>query len=186
MLFRLALRKPESVTAIVSQNGNAYVEGLGHPFWDIIEALWTPNATAAQRETVRDAYLNLAATKWQYTHGVPEKDLPRVDPAAWTLDYLENEGTKEKQDIQLDLFKSYGTNVEIYPQFQEYLRKSQVPLLAIWGKGDPIFVPPGAEAFKRDLPDAIVKFVDAGHFALETKVDEIAAELLEFLKKIKY
>ena len=184
--FRLALQNPASIKAIISQNGNAYVEGLGHPFWDPIEALWASDNAAADRENIRKNVFTLATTKFQYTAGFPENDLPLIDPVAYTYDYLQNLQTPEKQEAQLDLLYDYRTNIELYPDFQAYLRKSQVPLLAIWGKGDPVFIPAGAEAFKRDLKEAVVKFVDAGHFALETKVGEIAKEILEWLNGIGY
>lgn len=183
--LRLALANPSSIKAIISQNGNAYVEGLGHPFWDPIEALWA-EPSPQNYETVRNGVLTLAATKYQYTSGVPSHDLPLVNPAAYTYDYLENVQTAGDQDRQLALFYDYRTNVAMYPAFQAYFRESQVPLLAVWGKNDPAFVPAGAEAFRRDLPGAEVRFVDAGHFALETKVEEIAEETLLFLRRIGY
>lgn len=183
--LRLALANPSSIKAIISQNGNAYVEGLGHPFWDPIEALWT-NPSPQNYDTVRAGVLTLAATEYQYKAGVPDSDIPLIDPAAWTYDYLGNVQTPADQDHQLALFHDYGQNVAKYPEFQAYFRESQVPLLAVWGKGDPAFVPAGAEAFKRDLPKAEVKFLDAGHFALETKVREIAEEVVRFLKGIGY
>ena len=183
--LRLALANPPSVKAIISQNGNAYVEGLGHPFWDPIETLWA-DPSPQNRETVRAGILNLPVTKFQYEAGVPSSDLPLIDPAAYTYDFLINVQTPADQDRQLALFYDYRTNVARYPDFQAYFRESQVPLLAIWGKGDPAFVPAGANAFKRDLPKAEVKFLDAGHFALETKVKEIAAQTLEFLKGLGY
>lgn len=184
--LRLALAKPESIKAIITQNGNAYVEGLGHPFWDPIEALWVSNNSAYARETLRKGVLTLATTEYQYTAGVPTEDLPLVNPATWTYDYLQNVATFEEQEHRLDLFYDYRNNVAMYPKFHEYFRKSQVPLLAVLGKGDPAFVPAGAEAYRRDLPKAEIKFVDSGHFALETKVGEIAGEVLRFLKGIKY
>ena len=183
--LRLALANPSSIKAIISQNGNAYVEGLGHPFWDPIEALWA-DPSPQNYEIVRNGVLTLEATVYQYTTGVPSDDLPLINPAAYTYDYLKNIQSPADQDRQLALFYDYRTNVAKYPAFQAYLRESQVPLLAVWGKGDPAFVPAGAEAFKRDLPRAEVKFVDAGHFALETKVEEIAEETLHFLKGIGY
>ena len=184
--FRLALQDPKPIKAIISQSGNAYLEGLGHPFWDPIEALWNSKNGSAEREAVRSAYLNQAATKWQYTKGVPESDLHRIDPVAYTYDFLQGLATKEKQDVQLDLLYDYRTNLPLYPEFQKYLRESKVPLLAIWGRGDPIFVPPGAEAYKRDAYKPVVKLVDAGHFALETKVEEIGEEIRKFLKGVSY
>jgi len=166
--FRLALKSPASLTAIVSQNGNAYVEGFGHPFWDPIMAVWEHN-TATNRKILADAYLTLAGTKLQYEAGVPVPDHPLIDPAAYTYDYLQNVQSPEKQAVQLDLLYDYRTNLDLYPAFHAYFRESQVPLLALWGKGDPAFVPPAARAFRKDLKDARVAFVDAGHFALETR-----------------
>jgi pimeloyl-ACP methyl ester carboxylesterase len=174
--FRLAMAHPERVTAIVTQNGNAYEEGLGDA-WGPIRKYWA-EPTAENRETIRKAVLNLEGTKWQYTHGVANPD--SVPPESYTLDsaLLERPGNK---DIQLDLFLNYASNVKLYPKFQEYFRKSKPPLLAIWGKNDPFFIPPGAEAFRKDIPNAQVQFLDTGHFALETHVIEIAAAMKEFL-----
>jgi pimeloyl-ACP methyl ester carboxylesterase len=174
--FRLAAAHPERITAIVSQNGNAYEEGLGDA-WGPIRKYWA-EPTAENRETIRNAILNLEGTRWQYTHGVANAD--SVPPESYTLDaaLLERPGNK---DIQLDLFLDYASNVKLYPKFQEYFRKSKPPLLAIWGKNDPFFIPAGAEAFLRDIPNAQVQFLDTGHFALETHVIEIAAAMKEFL-----
>ena len=174
--FRLATAHPERITAIVSQNGNAYEEGLGDA-WGPIRKYWS-EATAENRETIRKAILNLDGTRWQYTHGVANPD--SVPPESYTLDtaLLERPGNK---DIQLDLFLNYASNVKLYPKFQEYFRKSKPPLLAIWGKNDPFFIPAGAEAFRKDIPNAQVQFLDTGHFALETHVIEIAAAMKEFL-----
>jgi pimeloyl-ACP methyl ester carboxylesterase len=174
--FRLAMAHPERVTAIVSQNGNAYEEGLGDA-WGPIRKYWA-KPTAENREVLRSNILTLEGTRWQYTHGVSDPD--SVPPESYTLDaaLLERPGNK---DIQLDLFLDYASNVKLYPKFQEYFRKSQPPLLAIWGKNDPFFVPPGASAFRKDLPDAKVEFLDTGHFALETHVVEIAAAMKSFL-----
>jgi len=175
--FRLAMRHPERVTAIVSQNGNAYEEGLGDA-WGPIRKYWA-EPTAENREAIRQAILNLEGTRWQYTHGVANPD--SVAPESYTLDtaLLERPGNKE---IQLDLFLDYASNVKLYPKFQEYLRKSKPPLLAIWGKNDPFFIPPGAEAYRKDLPNARIQFLDTGHFAIETHVVEIAAAMKEFLE----
>jgi pimeloyl-ACP methyl ester carboxylesterase len=174
--FRLATAHPERITGIVTQNGNAYEEGLGDA-WGPIRKYWA-EPTAENRETIRKAVLNLEGTKWQYTHGVANAD--SVPPESYTLDsaLLERPGNK---DIQLDLFLNYASNVKLYPKFQEYFRKSKPPLLAIWGKNDPFFIPPGAEAFRKDIPNAQVQFLDTGHFALETHVIEIAAAMKEFL-----
>ena len=174
--FRLAMRHPERVTAIISQNGNAYEEGLGDA-WAPIRRYWS-QPSAENREAIRQAILNLDGTRWQYMHGVPNPDA--VAPEGYWLDtaLLERPGNK---DIQLDLFLDYASNVKLYPQFQEYFRKSKPPLLAIWGKNDPFFLPPGAEAFRKDNPNALVQFLDTGHFALDTHVAEIAAAMKNFL-----
>lgn len=169
--FRLAAAHPERVTALVSQNGNAYLEGLGDA-WAPIKQYWA-DPSPANREVMR-GFLSLDATKWQYVHGVANPD--DVAPEAYYLDaaLLERPGN---QDIQLELFLNYASNLELYPVFQQFFRDSQVPTLAIWGKNDPFFIPPGAEAFRRDNANAVVKMLDTGHFALETHADEIAAEI---------
>jgi len=175
--FRLAMAHPERISAIVSQNGNAYEEGLGDA-WGAIRKYWA-EPTPENREVIRQAILNLDGTRWQYTHGVANPE--RIPPESYTLDtaLLERPGNK---DIQLDLFLDYASNVKLYPTFQEYLRKSRPPLLAIWGKNDPFFIPAGAEAFRRDLPNAKVQFLDTGHFATETHFVEIADAMREFLE----
>jgi pimeloyl-ACP methyl ester carboxylesterase len=173
--FRLAMARPERITAIVSQNGNAYEEGLGEA-WAPIRKYWA-EPTAENRAVIAENILTLKATRWQYTEGVADPE--SVPPESYTLDaaLLERPGNK---DIQLDLFLDYATNVKLYPKFQEYFRNSKPPFLAIWGKNDPFFIPPGAEAFRKDLPDAKVQFLDTGHFALETHVVEIAEAIKEF------
>ena len=173
--FRLAMARPERITAIVSQNGNAYEEGLGDA-WGPIRKYWA-EPTAENREVLRKNILTFEGTRWQYTEGVADPD--SVAPESYTLDaaLLERPGNK---DIQLDLFLDYANNVKLYPKFQEYFRKSKPPLLAIWGKNDPFFIPPGAEAFRKDLPNAEIQFLDTGHFALETHVAEIAEAINEF------
>ena len=174
--FRLAMAHPERITAIVSQNGNAYEDGLGDA-WDPIRRYWaTPSAE--NREIVRKNVLTLEGTKFQYLHGVANP--LAVAPESYTLDQalLDRPG---QADIQLDLFLDYASNVKLYPAFQKYFREAKPPLLAIWGKNDPFFIPPGAEAYRRDIPDARVQFLDTGHFALETHVEEIAAAMREFL-----
>jgi pimeloyl-ACP methyl ester carboxylesterase len=175
--FRLAVKHPDRVTAIISQNGNAYEEGLSDG-WNPIRAYWE-DASPANREALR-AFLKPETTAWQYTHGVP--DATRVSPDGYSLDnfYLSRPGTDE---VQLDLFGDYKTNVALYPTFQNYFRTHQPPFLAVWGKNDPFFLPPGAEAFKRDIPDAVVRFFDTGHFALETHAAEIATAIRDFLSR---
>src|SRR5215475_4241665 len=178
--FRLALAQPERVTAIISQNGNAYEEGLSEG-WNPIQKYWK-EPTSESRAALRE-FLKPEATKWQYTHGV--QDITLVAPEAYELDsaLLARPGNDE---IQLDLFLDYATNVALYPRFQEYFRSKRPPLLAVWGKNDPFFLPPGAEAFKRDNPSAEVHFFDTGHFALETHSNEIAGLIREFLdRKLK-
>jgi pimeloyl-ACP methyl ester carboxylesterase len=173
--FRLALAKPERVTALISQNGNAYVEGLSEG-WNPIRAYWQ-EPSASNREALR-GLLTYETTKWQYTHGV--SDPQAVAPEAYALDaaLMQRPGN---QEIQLDLFLDYANNVALYPRFQEYFRTKQPPLLAVWGKNDPFFLPPGAQAFKRDNPKAEVHLLDAGHFALETHACEIAPLVRDFL-----
>jgi pimeloyl-ACP methyl ester carboxylesterase len=173
--LRLALAHPERITAIISQNGNAYEEGLSEG-WNPIRAYWEDDS-AANRDALR-AFLTPETTIWQYTHGVP--DPSAVSPDGYSLDnfYLARPG---QDDIQLDLFSDYKSNVRLYPAFQTYFRTHKPRLLAVWGRNDPFFLPAGAEAFKRDIPDAVVRFVDTGHFALETHAAEIAAEIRSFL-----
>lgn len=173
--FRLALRRPERITAIISQNGNAYEEGLSDG-WNPIRTYWQ-DPSHANREALR-TMLTHESTKWQYTHGVP--DTSSVSPDGYSLDefYLNRPGADE---IQLDLFGDYRNNVALYPAFQQYFRTHEPRFLAVWGKNDPFFLPPGAEAFKRDIPNAEVRFFDTGHFALETHAAEIAAAIAGFL-----
>jgi len=177
--FRLAVRHPERISAIISQNGNAYEEGLSDG-WNPIRAYWQ-DRSQANRNVLR-SFLAPDTTIWQYTHGV--SDTAAVSPDGYSLDnfYLSRPGADE---VQLDLFGDYRSNVALYPVFQEYFRKHRPPFLAVWGKNDPFFLPPGAEAFKRDIPNAEVRFFDTGHFALETHCDEIAAAIREFLSHSK-
>jgi len=173
--FRLAMAHPERITAIVSQNGNAYEEGLADA-WGPIRKYWA-SPTPENRDALRQNILTFEGTRWQYTHGVSNPE--SVAPEAYTLDtaLLERPGNK---DIQLDLFLNYASNVALYPAFQEYFRKSKPPLLAIWGKNDPFFLPAGAEAFRKDLPKASVQLLDTGHFAIETHAAEIATAMKAF------
>jgi len=173
--FRLALAHPERVTAIITQNGNAYLEGLSGE-WNPIQRYWK-EPTPENRDALRD-FLTHQTTRWQYVHGVKDETL--VAPESYTLDALLM-ARPGNADIQLDLFLNYVSNVALYPAFQQYFRDRKPPLLAVWGKNDAFFLPPGAEAFKRDIPDAEVHFFDTGHFALETHAREIAAAMREFL-----
>jgi pimeloyl-ACP methyl ester carboxylesterase len=175
--LRLALAHPERITAIISQNGNAYEEGLSQG-WNPIQTYWK-EPTAENRAALRE-FLTPEATKSQYLHGVQNAML--VAPEAYALDsaLLARSGNDE---IQLDLFLDYASNVALYPRFQEYFRTKRPPLLAVWGKSDPFFLPPGAEAFKRDNPSAEVHFYDTGHFALETHNQEIADAIRDFLDR---
>jgi pimeloyl-ACP methyl ester carboxylesterase len=176
--LRLAMAHPERVSAIFSQNGNAYEEGLGDA-WAPIRKYWS-EPTAENRDVIRQNVLTLEGTRWQYTHGVANP--ASVAPESYILDMALMERTGNKE-IQLDLFLDYASNVKLYPKFQEYFRKSKPPLLAIWGKNDPFFIPPGAEAYRKDLPNARVQLLDTGHFATETHVVEIAAAMREFLEE---
>jgi pimeloyl-ACP methyl ester carboxylesterase len=173
--FRLAVRHPERITAIISQNGNAYVEGLSDG-WNPIRAYWE-EASQANRSALR-SMLSPETTYWQYTHGV--KDSALVSPDGYTLDdhYLARPGAT---DVQLDLFGDYKSNIALYPRFQQYFREHQPRLLAVWGRNDPFFLPAGAEAFRRDIPNAEVRFFDTGHFALETDAAAIADAIHSFL-----
>jgi pimeloyl-ACP methyl ester carboxylesterase len=176
--FRLAMARPERVTAIVSQNGNAYEEGLGDA-WAPIRRYWK-EPSVENREAVREA-LNPEGLKWQYTAGVPDANV--IAPEGYTLDaaMIARPGN---MDIQLDLFLDYASNVKLYPAFQEYFRKAKPPFLAIWGEHDPFFIPAGARAFLKDNPNATVQFLNTGHFALETHVDEIASAMKRFLAHV--
>jgi pimeloyl-ACP methyl ester carboxylesterase len=175
--FRIAAKHPERITAIISQNGNAYEEGLSDG-WTPICAYWE-DASPKNRDVLR-TFLKPETTVWQYTYGVT--DTTTVSPDGYSLDnyYLARPGADE---VQLDLFGDYKSNVALYPTFQNYFRTHKPPFLAVWGKNDPFFLPPGAEAFKRDIPDATVRFFDTGHFALETHAAEIAAAIRDFLPR---
>jgi len=179
--LRLAMTHPDRVTAIVSQNGNAYEDGLGDA-WEPMRKYWAA-PTTENREVIRKNILTLEGTRWQYTHGVTKPE--SLAPESYTLDWalLQRPGNNE---IQLDLFLDYASNVKLYPKFQEYFRKSKPRLLAIWGKNDPFFIPAGAEAFRKDLPNVRVQFLDTGHFALETHVEEIAVAMRDLLQEVPH
>ncbi len=166
------------MAAIVTQNGNAYVDGLGRPFWDGLERYWQTGAPY-DRDALRPA-LEMPITQFQYLDGSPHPH--RIQPEAYHLDQqlMDRWGNK---DIQLDIFYDYRNNVALYPGFQDYLRTSRVPVLAVWGKNDSLFVPAGAEAFRRDVPDLDLHWLDAGHFALETNEDEMARLMHDFFEK---
>jgi pimeloyl-ACP methyl ester carboxylesterase len=174
--LRIAQKHPERITAIISQNGNAYEEGLSDG-WNPIRAYWK-DPSETNREALR-GFLKLETTIWQYTHGV--KDPSAVSPDGYLLDdyYMQRKGAVE---VQLDLFGDYQSNVALYPEFQKYFRAQKPKFLAVWGKNDPFFLPPGAEAFRRDNPNAKVEFFDTGHFALETHAQEIAESIRAFLR----
>lgn len=174
--LRLATKHPERVSAIITQNGNAYVEGLSEG-WGPWQAYWR-EPTVENRERCR-ASLTDDAIRFQYQHGAPAN---LISPDGYTLDmfYMHR---SEAMEIQLDLILSYRTNVALYADFQAYFRERQPPLLAVWGRNDPFFIPPGAEAYKRDLPAAEIHFLDTGHFALETHSAEIASLMRDFLKR---
>jgi pimeloyl-ACP methyl ester carboxylesterase len=172
--FRLAVRHPDRIAAIISQNGNAYEEGLTDG-WNSIRAYWQ-EPSPANREALR-SFLAPETTRWQYTHGVP--DATAISPDGYSLDnfYLARQGADE---LQLDLFGDYKSNIALYPTFQNYFRTQKPRFLAAWGKNDPFFLPVGAEAFRRDIPGAKIQFFDTGHFALETHAKEIAAVIRDF------
>jgi len=178
--FRLAVKNPDKIQAIISQSGNLYTDGLG-AFWDPIKTLWASDSSneAAARDALR-GLLEFNSTKWQYEEGSTNPHL--IPPEAYHLDQalMERPGNKE---LQLNLLQDYGSNVELYPQWQEWVKSSKVPVLAAWGRNDKIFISAGAEAFKSHLPEAEVHLLDAGHFALETHVQAIGGLILEFLRK---
>ncbi len=178
--LRLAISHPERIAAIISQNGNAYEEGLSEN-WTPIQKYWK-EPTPENRAALRD-FLTPETTRWQYTHGVPDENM--VAPESYTLDAALL-GRPGNEEIQLDLFLDYANNVALYPKFQGYFRAEKPPLLAVWGKNDPFFLPAGAEAFRRDNPNAEVHFYEAGHFALETHGEAIAVAIRTFLSRISY
>lgn len=174
--LRLALHYPQRVSGFISQNGNAYLDGLGDA-WEPVQAYWHA-PTAENRQVVHDAILNLEGTKWQYLHGV--RDPETVAPEGYQLDTLLMERPGNKA-IQLDLFLDYANNLKRYPEFQAFFRTHQPPALIIWGEHDPFFIPPGAHAYKRDNPNAVVELLDTGHFALETHVGYIAQRIRDVI-----
>jgi len=176
--LRMALKHPERVTAIISQNGNAYEEGLSEG-WAPIRAYWKERSQS-NRDALR-SFLTPEATYWQYTHGV--SDVTAVSPDGYSLDdfYMTRQGAHE---AQLDLLGDYGSNVALYPEFQAYFRKHKPPLLAVWGRNDPFFLPAGAGGYKRDIPAAEVRFYDTGHFALETHAPDIASAITGFMSRV--
>jgi pimeloyl-ACP methyl ester carboxylesterase len=176
--LRIAVKHPERITAIVSQNGNAYEEGLSEA-WNPIRTYWR-EPTQANRDALR-SFLSPETTLFQYTHGVADRSVASPDGRSLDDHYLARPGAHE---AQLDLLLDYASNVALYPQFQAYFRKHKPPLLAVWGKNDPFFIPPGAEAFRRDNPQAEVHFYPTGHFALETHCQEIAVAIRDFLSRI--
>ncbi|KAF7555542.1 hypothetical protein G7Z17_g2083 [Cylindrodendrum hubeiense] len=178
--LRLALKNPEKVAAIVSQNGNAYVEGFGKEFWAPIRKYWDSGSTE-DRNALRPA-LELDSVKWQYTNGSKNPD--QIQPESYHLDHALMQ-RKGNQDVQLDLLYDYRNNIDLYPSFQDYFRKSKVPVLAIWGKNDAIFIPPGAEAFKNDVEKFELQWLDAGHFAIETNEKVVAEAMGQFFEKFR-
>lgn len=177
--YRIASMHPERITAIVVQNGNAYDEGLDNDFWKPVKAYWKEPTSKEKRNALR-GLLTYEATKWQYTHGVKHPELVSPDGAAHDQFLLDRKGNDE---IQLDLFLSYGSNPPLYPKWQEYFRKHQPAMLIAWGKKDKIFPAEGAEPYKRDLKTLEFHLLDAGHFALESNGDEIASLMRKFLGK---
>jgi len=177
--YRLAERHPDRVTALVVQNGNAYNEGIANDFWIPIKEYWKDPTNKEKRDALR-GFLQLEATKWQYTHGV--KNVESISPDGWTHDQylLDRRGNDE---IQLDLFLSYGSNPPLYPRWQEYFRTHQPAMLIVWGKNDQIFPAAGAEPYKRDLKTLGYHLLDTGHFALEEEGDTIARLMRDFLDR---
>lgn len=175
--YRLASGHPERITGIIVQNGNAYDEGLDNKFWEPIKACWKDPANVEKRNALR-SLLTYDATKWQYTEGMKHPERVSPDGPAHDQFLLDRPGNDE---IQLDMFLSYGSNPPLYPKWQEYFRKHQPPMLVVWGKNDKIFPAEGAEPYKRDLKDLDFHLLDTGHFALEDSSEEIASLMLKFL-----
>jgi pimeloyl-ACP methyl ester carboxylesterase len=179
--LRIASARPERITAIITQSGNAYMEGFSSPFWDRLFT-YAKDRTVENELPVRE-YFTVERTQWQYKNGVPNDRLDRIAPEAWQQDQATLD-SKGNDAVQLQLFWDYQFNLDGYPKFQEYFRTHQPPLLVTWGKNDEIFGAPGAEAFKRDLPNGEFHLLDTGHFALETHGDEISNYIRNFLAKL--
>jgi pimeloyl-ACP methyl ester carboxylesterase len=178
--WRLALARPEAVTAVISQNGNGYEAGLAEEFWQPVRAYWerrTPETEASLRQA-----MTLEAIRWQYLHGVPDQSL--VSPDTWYHDFamVSRPGNDR---VQLELLADYASNLPLYPRLHAYLRDSQVPLLAVWGRNDEIFRPAGALAFTDDAPHAEISLLDGGHFLLESHLDTVATTILRFLDRLR-
>jgi pimeloyl-ACP methyl ester carboxylesterase len=178
--WRLALRRPTAITAVISQNGNAYVEGFVPQFWAPLWA-YAADPTPETERPLRTA-LSLEAFRWQYTHGEPHPSL--VSPDTWHHDYDGMMRRPGNVEVQLKLFREYPTNVDLYPAVHAWLRESGVPVLAVWGRFDEIFAPAGAEAFRTDAPHAVVELLDGGHFLLETHAEQVAASMRTFLRDV--
>ncbi|KAJ5350114.1 hypothetical protein N7541_007841 [Penicillium brevicompactum] len=175
--LRLALQRPDAIQAIITQNGNAYLEGFG-TVWEPIKDFWVSDISLGDRRKIEDSMLTFDAIKFQYENGEP--DVSRVPLEAYFFDHALLQRPRIKE-VQIDLIWDYQNNLPFYGKFQQYFQKSQVPLFAIWGKNDVYFIPPGAKAFKRDLPNAEIKLIDAGHFAVESHTELIAQDILTFL-----
>ncbi|KAH8810830.1 putative Alpha/beta hydrolase [Xylogone sp. PMI_703] len=180
--YRLASQNRIKFDAIISQNANAYEEGFGHPFWDPIMVFWESGNAPESREGLKNAAITLDFFKYHYVDGVPEETMKKFSPDGYTYDYL-LAMRPGFPDIHLDLFYDYRVNPKMYPQFQKYFRDSKVPLLLVWGKNDAAFIAAGAEAHKKDRPDAELHLLDTGHYVLETHVEEVAKLTLSFLEK---
>ena len=182
--FRIACRRPELFKAIITQNGNAFEEGLGKA-WSDIQRYWR-TGSQEDREAIRPV-ISLDMIKWQYTTGESEPD--QIPPETYSLDKYTtldlHNNNFNGAEVQLDLFYDYRNNVKEYPRWQEYMRKHQPPLLAVWGKGDPFFIPPGAAKYKDVVKDAEVIMLDAGHFALELHLEEVVEPMLKFLADVR-
>lgn len=182
--YRIAVQRPEAVTAIISQNGNAYLEGFGEEFWAPLKEYWA-SGSDNERDVLRRHAFSIESIKFQYECGTPDDRKQNIGPESYALDHALLT-TPTAIERQLDILYDYRTNLDAYPSFQEYFRRGQVPLLAIWGENNIIFIPPGADAFRKDLPNAKIVMLGAGHFAVETPAEEIAGEMLEFLRKVQF